>query len=80
MQSNISLQTTKSVIIDNKINNSIESNLVNQNDSKSNETVQIIHTLHLNHAHGADNGYIQCIAENIVGKNKDSALMKISCK
>lgn len=80
LQSNISLQTTESIIIENKINDSIQSNLTNQSDTKSNEIVQITHTLYLNHAHGADNGYIHCIAENIVGKSKDSTLMKISCK
>ena len=80
LQSNISLQTTESIIIENKTSDSTKSNLTNQSDIKSNEIMQITHTLYLNHAHGADNGYIQCIAENIVGKSKDSTLVTILCK
>ena len=80
LQSNISLRTTESIIIENKTNDSTKSNLTNQSDIKSNEIMQITHTLYLNHAHGADNGYINCIAENIVGKSRDSTLIKILCK
>ncbi len=41
---------------------------------------KISQTLYLNEAHGADNGYIVCIAENIVGKSRDSALLRILCE
>lgn len=44
------------------------------------ETTEVRSILHLTSAHGADNGYITCLAENIVGKGIDNAFLKINCE
>ena len=45
------------------------------------DEVAVTQLLNLKNITGADNGYVKCIAENIVGKSEDSAsLLKINCK
>lgn len=46
---------------------------------KESNITKISQTLYLHQAHGADNGYVVCIAENIVGKSKDSSFLRILC-
>lgn len=48
---------------------------------ESGDEVAVTQLLNLKNITGADNGYVKCIAENIVGKSEDSAsLLKINCK
>ena len=45
------------------------------------ETVQeVVEVLNVSSSHGADNGYVSCIAENMVGKAKDAIILHINCK
>lgn len=55
-----------------------ESDSSNDNNSISHYRTKIIHKLIVSNAHGADNGYIICVAENIIGKKKDAAFMRIN--
>lgn len=41
---------------------------------------KVTEILYLNEAHGADNGYVVCVAENLVGKAMDTSLLNISCE
>ena len=45
------------------------------------EQTAVTQILHLRNVTGSDNGYVKCIAENIVGKSDDSSsLLKINCE
>lgn len=45
------------------------------------EHLAVTQMLYLKNITGADNGYVKCIAENIVGKSDDSSsLLKINCE
>jgi len=75
LQSNFTLEDSReSVVIER-----IPPNGTNFGSTETNIT-KISRTLYLNQAHGADNGYVVCVAENIVGKDENSSLLRISCK
>lgn len=79
MHSNVSVETRESVhLIPSSSTASLALVLPESKDISHVFTRETL--LYLNRAHGADNGYIPCIAENIVGKAKDHAMLRISCK
>lgn len=53
--------------------------IVNCTDCDSVKTVtEVTVTLRLEDSHGADNGYISCVAENVAGKSKNTSLLHIN--
>ncbi|XP_054160604.1 BDNF/NT-3 growth factors receptor-like [Oppia nitens] len=73
LHSNITVKYTQSVIIDRLSKHSF----YKKHGNIDRNVTQISTTLYLNKAHGADNGYVVCIAENIVGKRKNSTHLRI---
>ncbi|CAG2115978.1 unnamed protein product, partial [Medioppia subpectinata] len=80
LQSNVTLkQTLQTVVIEKSSHNSNKSHSDHKKAVNARNITKISQTLYLNEAHGADNGYVVCIAENIVGKSKDSSFLRILC-